>query len=117
MISAIFSTRYLSPGTVVIKLDLHWRPFRCDSISRNTSYLQVIHSFFPLLIYSLTNRVQISNLLTSPLIQIEPECHLYNNGERVRMYVCMYVCVLLIFFVGSRTGRTLIFGILGALTL
>ena len=25
-------------------------------------------------------------------------CHyLYNNGERVRSYVCMFVCVLLIF--------------------
>ena len=39
--------------------------------------------------------------------------HLYNNGERVRMFVC----VLLIFSVGSRTGRKLIFGMLGALAL
>ena len=39
--------------------------------------------------------------------------NLYNNGERVRMFVC----VLLIFSVGSRTGRKLIFGMLGALTL
>ena len=35
----------------------------------------------------------------------------------VFMYVCMYVCVLLIFSVCSRTGRKLIFGMLGALAL
>ena len=35
----------------------------------------------------------------------------------VCMFVCMYVRVLLIFSVGSKRGRKLIFGILGALTL
>ena len=45
--------------------------------------------------------------------------HIYIIMESVcvRVYVRVYVRMLLIFSVGSKRGRKLIFGILGALTL
>ena len=81
-----------------------------EKISNTHTYIHTyIRTHSPLL-YRLHNLTELTIKQIYMNIQLY-WYYLYNNRECVRMYVC----VLLIFSVGSRTGRTLIFGILGAL--